>query len=126
MRRLLLLPITALILALWVGIASADSEAQQFDQFYEGYSGNLDHFTFSAVCDDCWEDDWDPLDGYTGLGTSIGVDGNFNWKANASSTLTYDPALIRQGSTLDTMTTTLGIPGSVTVNYHLYGRWGLH
>ncbi len=126
MRRLLLLPLAALLLILTAGLAFADTKAEQFDQFYEGYSGNLDHFTFSAICDECWGDDWDPLDGYTGLGTSIGVDGNFNWKANASSTLTYDPALVRQGSTLDTMTTTLGIPGSVTVNYHLYGRWGLH
>lgn len=126
MRKFLLLPVIALLLLLAFNIASAQTKGEAFDQFYEGYSGDLDHFTLAGICTECWDDGWDPLEGNSGIGFSIGVDGNFNWKALSTNLLTYDDALIRQGSTLDTMTTTLAIPGSVTVNYHLYGGWGLH
>jgi|GEM_PF-2566580 len=125
-RKLILLPLLAVILVFAANTASADSEAQQFEHVYHGYTGNLDLFTFAAVCDECFPDDFDLDPGYTGVGTSVGVDGNFTWHAATNSTLAYDPALIRQGSTVNAVTTTFDIAGSATVNYHFYGALGLH
>jgi PKD repeat protein len=125
MRRLLLLPIAALLLALGAASASADSQAQPFQHAYHGFTGDLDLFTFSAVCDECFDDDFDLDAGSSGLGTSVGVDGNFSWHAATDSLLIYDTADVRQGSTVQAVTSTFALPGSATVNYHFYGKMGL-
>jgi hypothetical protein len=100
-----------------VGIASADSEAQQSTSSTRAAATSTT--SHSAVCDECWDDGWDLYDG-----CGIFHRRRRNWKANASSIRPTTPPS-SAGAAPRHQTTTLGIPGSVTVN-HLYGHWVPH
>lgn len=126
MRKFIILPVFgAFLLLLTTLTASADS--QNFQQDFHGATGNVDLFTLNLfMCDECFPDDLDTDPGYSAIGAQLGIDGNVTWDATNQSALAYTPDKIRQGSTLDTVTTTFTIPGSATVNYHIYGNWGLY
>jgi PKD repeat protein len=117
--------LAALVLVLGFSVRGASANSQPFQQTFEGHTGNVDFFSFNAICDECFDDDFDVDSGSSGLGSQIGIDGNFNWVATNQNLLNYTPALGRQGSNLDTSVTTFPVPGAATVNYHFYGAWGL-
>lgn len=127
MRKLLILPFITALALVWVFGASADTQQfQQFQQTFQGGTpGDMNFFTLNALCDDCFDDNIDADSGSTAIGAQLFITGNYSWAATNDSVLSYTPGFVRQGSTLDTTTSTLAIPGTVTVNYHVGGSWGL-
>lgn len=126
MRKLIILPAFGVLLLLLTTLtASADS--QNFQQHFSGATGDVDLYSFNLfMCDECFPDDMDTDAGYSAIGAQLSIDGNVTWEATNQNILAYSPDKLRQGSTLDTVTTTFTIPGSATVNYHFHGGFGLY
>jgi len=125
MRKLLILPVIGILLLLSTLTASADSQA--FQQDFSASTGDTDLYSLNLfMCDECFDDNIDTDPGYSAIGAQVSIDGNVNWAATNHGALGYTPGLVRQGSTLDAVTTSLAIPGEATVNYHFHGGWGLY
>jgi hypothetical protein len=81
--------------------------------------------TFGLICDDCAPDVAFGGDN-VGLGARVTLSAVASWHPSARVDYQYSPSLLRQGQTLDLVDTLTGLPGPLSVTYHVAGDYGIY
>jgi hypothetical protein len=119
-----------LVAALAVVAASPAAAATQNRAINSSFSGSVDphvNFDTTAVCDDCYPDFAGPGPGSWAFGASVDTAvTDLEYAGAASTAVSYDDSLLRQGQTVavtDTLTPGAGLvtaKGSMLVQYGVY------
>ncbi len=97
-----------------MGMAATATTTLQFS----GSASVQNRFLGAALC--CV-----PFNDY-GPGARVNLDISANWTPKANVMHQYSPGLLRQGETLDLVDTLTGDLGPLTINYHVFGDYGLY